>query len=180
MEELINKAKDYFRSLNIENGLYKVVIQLPRSWGIIDSPNKDLSIEIIDSKTNQYIIIGDMDKTDLRGIFDFIDIIIQTNVEILNKKSLFKQKSDELINIFSEYSLDELKTLEFKIKRKSKRGRKPIRETTENDTSSNNIVDDNNQSKSDENDNGNDVASTEPINDETIILKESDIDKLGF
>lgn len=175
MEELINKAKDYFRSLNIENGLYKVIIQLPKSWGILESPDENLKIELIDSKSNRYIIIGDMNEVNLDTIFNHIDFIVQNNIEVEKKKALFQEKSKELINLFSDYSLDDLQTLEFKLHPKQKRGRKSKDKTIEDKKELSNlspII----ESKVKKEDN---ITYTES-NGDTVILKEEDIEKLGF
>ena len=172
MDELINKAGEYFKSLNVENGLYKVIIQLPKSWGIIDTDNENLKVELLDKKTNQYVIIGDMKFIELKDIFEYIDKNTKENIEIETKKILLQEKYTQLIQFFLDHTVEELQTLEFKINSKGKRGRKAKNKTEEVKTENNPLV------ESDYTESSN-INSTDSQG-EPLIIKGKDIDKLGF
>lgn len=172
MDELINKAGEYFKSLNVENGLYKVIIQLPKSWGIIDTDNENLKVELLDKKTNQYVIIGDMKFIELKDIFEYIDKNTKENIEIEAKKILLQEKYTQLIQFFLDHTVEELQTLEFKINSKGKRGRKAKNKTEEVETENNPLV------ESDYTESSN-INSTDSQG-EPLIIKGKDIDKLGF
>ena len=116
MEKRIERIKDFFKSLQIDDGLYQIIIQLKKDWGIVEDESKKISISKIDPKQNFYCYMGNMDSITLDEMFDFIEKTISFNYEIDSKKELFKEKYNELLNIFASHSLDELKTLTYKIK----------------------------------------------------------------
>lgn len=175
MEDLFDKYKDVFRGLYLNNGVYNVIIQIPKGWGIVES--EDTNIKIEQSPTvgeRMYTICADMKLVQLSKIFSYIEYIISFNKNIINKKKLFKEKYKELLDLFTQYPLEELETITFKINKP--KGRKKIAKP----------VDDEDKSKKDAptSDRLNtklesNITSTDS-KEEICILKESDIDNLGF
>ena len=174
MEDLFDKYKDVFRGLYLNNGVYNVIIQIPKGWGIVES--EDANIKIEQSPTvgeRMYTICADMKLVQLSKIFSYIEYIITFNKDIINKKKLFKEKYKELLDLFTQYPLEELETITFKIN-KPKGRKKIVKAIDEEDKSKDVSTSDRLKTELENN-----ITNTDS-KEEMCILKESDIDNLGF
>lgn len=174
MEDLFDKYKDVFRGLYLNNGVYNVIIQIPKGWGIVES--EDANIKIEQSPTvgeRMYTICADMKLVQLSKIFSYIEYIITFNKDIINKKKLFKEKYKELLDLFTQYPLEELETITFKIN-KPKGRKKIVKPIDEEDKSKDVSTNDRLKTELENN-----ITNTDS-KEEMSILKESDIDNLGF
>lgn len=66
-----------------------------------------------DGKSHKFYALNDV--TDIDEVLDFIEDIIKYNIEREDKLILLKEKADELKQLFTDKSLEELKTLKFVI-----------------------------------------------------------------
>ena len=127
VESRIGGFMEYFRGMEVSNGIIVVNVQLKKKWGMAEPSSKDIIVECMDTAKNLYRISADIRKVTISDVFDFIDSVIALNIDVQNKKTLLTQKYEELVQLFSDYTLDELKTLKFVITKK--RGRRKVNES---------------------------------------------------
>ena len=75
-----------------------------------------------------------MEKRKIDDLFNIIDATIEYNLDLQKKLILFKEKTEELQEIFSNEDYETLKTIEFKITKKEAKKkivRKPRKKTQE-------------------------------------------------
>lgn len=110
----IESIKEYFVTFNVTEGVAYILVKFPKGW-VVEKENNGLPIEsVADSETGGYYFMTDIaNGTDM--LFDSVKNIISLNREIEDKKQLFSVKLQELKNLFSEKTLDELKSLKFTI-----------------------------------------------------------------
>lgn len=125
LQDRINNNIQYFKSVEVQNGVLMLRVTLKKGWGIVEY--KDERLKAVKSdQADLYFFYGKIeDKVTIDELFDYFEYVVKFNLDIEDKKQLFKQKHDELITLFSERELEDLKTLSFVLEcDKPKRGRK--------------------------------------------------------
>lgn len=84
-----------------------------------DNVPKNMKIDQVNVTQEAYHLRVITADYSFEEICDFIDNIIKFNEELEKKRQLFKEKHSELEQLFSDYSLEELKNLEFNISKSS-------------------------------------------------------------
>lgn len=121
MTEFLEKIKPYFKNMTLDNNLYKIVIQLQNGWGVVESKNEKIAIHCVDKTRNLYEISSLDESVDFNMMIGYIEELVKLNLEVQAKKDLLREKYNELVALFSNHSIEELKTLTFKLsKTKSK------------------------------------------------------------
>ena len=113
LQENIKKIEEYFKGIEINDGMTVVRVLFKEKWGVY--PSKDERIKVVNSKDNpnEWMYYAKYDEVEMDEIFELISETIKMNVEAGLKIELLTQKFEELKNIFSSESLERLNTLEF-------------------------------------------------------------------
>ena len=129
LEEKIASLSEYGLGFRTYEGNYIFYITYKEGWAVIQPSDEEIKFMKDDKNPNTYYYvtkIGDM--TRFQGIFDTIDETIMYNKEIEDKNVLFKEKTEELFQLFIDTPIEKLRTLEFTFplqKKTTKRQTKP-------------------------------------------------------
>ena len=128
----IDKIKDYFRGIELTNGVRIVNVTYPPKWGVYPSDDETIKVAKSEDKVNEWFYYGDCELVTFSDMFDLIDNTIEMNVSAEAKLELLNAKFDELKHLFATEQLEKLQTLKFFFKepKKTKKGktRKKIEE----------------------------------------------------
>ena len=108
----MNAIKTYFRGIEMYNEALMVKVVFPKKWRVYPSKDERIKVTVNDSGTMMYYY-ADSNNTTYDEIFDLIEETIKTNEDVILKLDLLKSKVEELRELFSRLSYDELKTLKF-------------------------------------------------------------------
>ena len=113
LQDRMNNMKSYFRGIEMYNEALMVKVVFPDKWKCY--PSADGRIKVTESETEANVLFyyADSKDTTYDDMFDLIEETIKENEEINLKLLLLKQKVDELKELFSSRSYEELQTLEF-------------------------------------------------------------------
>ena len=122
-QDKINKYIQYFRGLDIKSNIIIIKVQFLEKW--VTSEYKDETIKVAASEKipNEWFFYGNVTETTIDKIFDFVEETIKFNLDLEKKKDLFEKKKKELVNLFSQYDVEQLSDLKFVIGKR--KGRKP-------------------------------------------------------
>lgn len=124
LRDRINNNIEYDPSIEMTGGLNIVRVTYPDKWRVY--ANDDESIKVAQSETtaNEWYYYANADVVDVEDIFDLIEHTVKFNKEVAKKIKLLNEKIEELKELFSETSLDELETLEFVMEKPKKKERR--------------------------------------------------------
>jgi hypothetical protein len=114
IDELFEKYPENIIGFRVNAGTKIIDFWLNNNWELLKLGD---GINIKKQKTNEantstyYIIYSDM--FDFGALFDMLSNIIEHNLDIEKKQVLFKDKLNELKNLFTSLSYDELKEIQF-------------------------------------------------------------------
>lgn len=110
IDDKINKIKPYLISIRYKEGICMVDIQFKDNWQV---PKSEL-IKVEPYKTpNLYLFYSEEEEIGLDEIVEFIDAIVNINIEREKKISLLNQKKNELNTFFTKHSFNELQRIKF-------------------------------------------------------------------
>lgn len=120
MQNRINKIKEYFKGFNITDGIAYVHVSFQKGWQIPDSNilKSEFNTNVASDDTGVYFFTQYENGINL--LFDAADFVIEFNKDLEEKTELFKAKVDELRELFTTSTLDELKTLVISIPKVAK------------------------------------------------------------
>ena len=130
-ENRLKKLNTYDVSFEIKQGYYHIALKYDDGWSILDSDNENIYIQ---EKNGFHHYIASADNVKIDDLFNIIDATIEYNLDLQKKLILFKEKTEELQEIFSNEDYETLKTIEFKITKKEAKKkivRKPRKKTQE-------------------------------------------------
>ena len=130
-ENRLKKLNDYDVSFEIKQGYYHIALKYDDGWSVLDSDNENIYIQ---EKNGFHHYIASVDNVKMDDLFNIIDTTIEYNLDLQKKLILFKEKTEELQEIFSNEDYETLKTIEFKITKKEtkkKTVKKPKKKTQE-------------------------------------------------
>lgn len=126
LNEHLIKLSEYSVGFNMYEGTIIVNVLYPKKWSILKPMSEN--INITDDKGRQYYWAN---LADINELFDLIYDTIDYNKAIEEKAKLFKEKINEMQQLFINEDLDVLKTLEFKIKKKKSTPKSKAKKETE-------------------------------------------------
>jgi hypothetical protein len=120
--QFFNKTNKYLKSVRILKNYVSIDMVFPTSW---QTPkNKPESVEILQNENGDGTLITSFvsvnEKEFIDILEDSVDKFIKTNIEREEKEKLFKNKVQELKNIFDKEKLENLKSLKFDIEELTK------------------------------------------------------------
>lgn len=112
LQERMNDMKPYFRGIEMYNEALMVKVIFPNRWKAYPSADGRIKTTPSDDGSMTYYYADSKDTT-YEDMFDLIEETIKANNEIVLKLQLLKTKVEELKELFSQLSYDELKTIKF-------------------------------------------------------------------
>lgn len=118
LQENLIEFASYNIDFKIQDGWFIIGIQYDNDWTVIEPQNSKIEYLHKDGK-HYYGAILDNDSL-INETFDLIRLTISYNKDLEKKVDLFQEKVKELQNIFANTDYEDLKNLEFKVKKKRK------------------------------------------------------------
>ena len=126
MQDRIIKIKEYFKGLEICDGIVIIKTVFPTKWVIPSASLLDelFKVKAVENKLeNGYFYCCEIEVGVLPA-FDAIDFTIEFNRNLEEKSELLKEKVNELKTLFAEKPIEVLRTIEFKFTEKKNKTRK--------------------------------------------------------
>ena len=118
INERIKKLGEYFKKMNIAEGVIFITVSFPREWQISQEICDKYDVKVMPTEDySGYYYAAKMDSG-FDNLFMAIEETITFNEVAGLKKVLFVEKVKELQAIFEEEPLDVLQSIEFKYKKK--------------------------------------------------------------
>ena len=148
LQERMNDMKPYFRGIEMYNDALIVRVMFPQKWKAYNSNDGRIKATPSETVANEYFYYANSNDTTYEDMFDLIEETIKANNDIVLKLKLLRDKVEELKEMFSNHSYDELTTLKFvfeapkneKPKRKYTRKKKEAEKAQEEPQTENNEV----------------------------------------
>lgn len=115
--EFIKSTDRYLKSVRVIKDYISFDMTFSKYWSITKKQTKD--VEVIRNESSQepdkliVSFVTNFDEESINRVEQVINNIIKTNLEREEKEKLFKDKVQELKNIFEKQKLDNLKGLKF-------------------------------------------------------------------
>ena len=142
LQDRMNDMKPYFRGIEMYNEAIMVKVAYPNNWKAYPSDDDKIKVTPSDDGTLTYYY-ADSNESTYEEMFDLIEDTIKANQDIFLKLKLLKDKVEELKELFSNTSYDDLVNLQFVIGKSKKEKRKYTRKKKE-------VVEENNEVKDEE------------------------------
>ena len=121
----MNALRPYFKGVEMYNEALIVRVVYPQNWKAYPSSDGRIKVTPSENDPNETYYYASMNESSYEEMFDLVEDTVKANQEIALKLQLLREKGNELKELFSQLSYDELQTLEFVTKKaKQKRGRK--------------------------------------------------------
>lgn len=141
----MNAMRPYFRGVEMYNEALMVKVVFPNNWKAYPSDDGKIKVAPSDTDPNLTFYYADSNESTYEEMFDLIEQTIKANQDIGLKLKLLRDKVEELKELFSNLSYDELLTLKFvtekvkteKPKRKYTRKKKEEIQVEENNNEEN-------------------------------------------
>lgn len=139
LQDKLISLSDYKIGFTMYDEKFLVSITYKDTWSVIMPEDKEITFMKDEKHDNIFYYTTPLngDPQHLQHIFDTIDETIAYNKELEDKVVLFNSKIEEMQDIFSKKSIDELRTMEFTFKtqkRKTKKTNKKKEEKTSSET----------------------------------------------
>lgn len=113
LQDRMNDMRPYFRGIEMYNEALMVKVVYPDRWKAYPSDDGRIKVTPSDSDPNMTYYYADSNDTTYEEMFDLVEQTIKANKDIVLKLKLLKEKGEELKDIFSKLSYEELLTLRF-------------------------------------------------------------------
>lgn len=123
LQEKLIELSEYNVSFNVANGNFVIRIKYDENWTIIQPDGEDISFFRDDKDDTVYYYVASI-TVGIDRLFYAIDETIDYNHELEEKIVLFKEKMNELQELFTSEPIDVLSTLEFKVKKRKDKQKK--------------------------------------------------------
>lgn len=170
MQNRINKIGEYFKTFNISDNIAYISITLPSKWQLPDINILEESFKVKVAPDDNGIIYFFTDVSNgIDTLFESVEFTISFNKDLEEKLRLLKEKVEYLKELFATNTLEDLKTIEIKLK--TKRGKK----AKKNEVVENEIIDEV-PSKTEDETNSQDTA----VNNEEVDENNNDMSLLEY
>lgn len=113
LQDRMNDMRPYFRGIEMYNEALMVKVVYPSKWKAYPSDDGRIKVTPSETDPNLTFYYADSNNTTYEDMFDLIEQTIKANQDILLKLQLLRDKGEELKELFSKLSYEELKTLKF-------------------------------------------------------------------
>lgn len=139
LQERINKISQYFRSMEMTNGIIIIKVQYNNKWGVYPSDDNKIKVAKSEDTPNEWFYYGNFNDITVDDIFDLIENTIEMNLSAAAKLELLNNKFEELKNLFATESLERLSTLKFVLSNKKSYRKNKKTATTDESSNTENI-----------------------------------------
>ncbi len=139
LQERMNDMKPYFRGIEMYNDALMVKVVMPANWKCYPSADGKIKVTPSENDPNMTYYYADSNESSYEEMFDLIEETIKANQDIVLKLKLLKDKVEELKELFSKHTYDELQTIQFSFTEKKPK-RKYTRKKNKTETAENNEV----------------------------------------
>lgn len=143
----MNDMRPYFRGIEMYNDALMVKVVMPANWKCYPSADGRIKVTPSDSDPNMSFYYANSNDTSYEDIFDLIEETIKSNQDIVLKIKLLREKVEELKELFSQHSYEELQTIRFELTeaKKDKPKRKYTKKKKEAEKQQEEPVEENNE-----------------------------------
>lgn len=126
IQERIKNISEYFvgMQMSTEDNVVYVRTRFPDNWVISELLEDNFNVRGIQDKKNKTQFFFTNIENGFDVVFDAIDFTIQMNKSALERLELFKEKVEELKELFDSEEIEKLRRLEFTFKKQEKKSRK--------------------------------------------------------
>ena len=126
IQERIKNISEYFvgMQMSTEDNVVYVRTRFPDKWVISELLEDNFNVRGIQDKKNNTQFFFTNIEIGFDVVFDAIDFTIQMNKSALERLELFKEKVEELKELFDSEEIEKLRRLEFTFKKQEKKSRK--------------------------------------------------------
>lgn len=128
LQSKLIELSQYGVGCRIAQGYSLVNICYDDNWKIIRPQNELIEADMSDGV---FYYCAPVDKVPLEEIFECVEATIEYNMDLKRKMDLFREKAEELQEIFAEEDLETLKSLKFTFPKKKGRKKKDVQEATD-------------------------------------------------
>lgn len=139
LQERINKISQYFRSMEMTNGIIIIKVQYNNKWGVYPSDDNKIKVAKSEDTPNEWFYYGNFNDITVDDVFDLIENTIEMNLSAAAKLELLNSKFEELKNLFATESLERLSTLKFVLSNKKSYRKNKKTVTTDEPSNTENI-----------------------------------------
>jgi len=126
IQDKLIELSQYGVNFNVANGKFVIKIKYNDKWTVIQPEKTDIEFYRDENDDTVYYYVAPISVA-IENIFSAIDETIEYNRELELKIVLFKEKMNELQELFAKEPLEVLNTLEFRVrKRKEKAKKEPV------------------------------------------------------
>lgn len=133
LQERMNDMRPYFRGIEMYNEALMVKVIYPDKWKAYPSDDGRIKVTPSDTDANMTYYYADSNNTTYEDIFDLVEQTIKANKDIVLKLKLLREKGEELKELFSKLTYEELLTLKFVTETEKKTKRKYTRKKKTNE-----------------------------------------------
>lgn len=113
LQDRMVDMKPYFKGIEMYNEALIVKVMFPEKWKPYDSSDGRIKATRSENVPNEVYYYANSEDTTYDDIFDFVEETIKANQDIILKVKLLRDKVEELKDMFSTHTYDELTTLKF-------------------------------------------------------------------
>lgn len=113
LQDRMNDMRPYFRGIEMYNEALMVKMVYPDKWKAYPSDDGRIKVTPSDTDPNMTYYYADSNDTTYEEMFDLVEQTIKANKDIILKLKLLRDKGEELKELFSKLSYEELLTLRF-------------------------------------------------------------------
>lgn len=111
LQERMLNMKPYFRGVEMYNDALIVKVVMPSKWKVFGTEDEKIKVAPSDSVEGEYFFYANINESSYDEMFDVVEYVIKTNLEMGLKMELLKDKINELKEIFSNTEYDKLKSI---------------------------------------------------------------------
>lgn len=132
LQDEIMDIKEYFQSIEYYGNALIVKVKFPAKWSVY--PSSDNMVKPAEGDNlGEYFYYGDIEKgVKLEDIFNLIKETVSMNESVALKIELLKEKMNELKELFSVTSIEDLQRLKFVIEKSNKKKKRSYKRKNNN------------------------------------------------
>lgn len=111
IQEKLNKLRPYVVGIRYIEGIQLVDAVLKEGW--VTPESKLIRKQRVDGQDNYYMFIAESESVDIDDLLDYVESVIELNIEREKKFELLKIKVSELKSLFNVTPLNKLEKLKF-------------------------------------------------------------------
>jgi len=130
----MNDISPYFRGIEVYNTALIVKVVFPSNWKCFQSEDERIKVTVGEEDPTMVYYYADSSNTTYEDLFDLIEETIKVNQDTILKLKLLKEKVEELRELFSNHTYDELQGITFSLETEKKPKRKYTKKKKEENT----------------------------------------------